>query len=132
MKAILIDAVEKTVSEVDYDNTLEHAYRLLRCDLVDVVHVSEGNVMFVDDEGLLTAESDDSPFFVLLNGWTFAGSGLIIGDSDDEGDTTPCTVDADDVRDGVVFANRKELREQFGIDPQPGFGFTIFNEGSES
>ena len=52
MKAILIDAVEKTVSEVNYENTLEHAYRLLRCDLVDVVHVDD-DVMFVDDEGLL-------------------------------------------------------------------------------
>jgi hypothetical protein len=128
MKAILVDAVEKTVREVEYDGELETTYRLLRCGLVDVVRVGDGNVMFVDDEGLLTAESDDSPFFVLLNGWTFAGSGLIVGDSDDEGDTTPCTVDADDVRAGVVFATRKELREQFGIDPQPGFGFVAFNE----
>ena len=127
MKAILIDAVERTVSEVDYDNTLDHAYRLLRCDLVDVVHVSEGDVMFVDDEGLLTAESDDSPFILFRNGWTFAGSGLIVGDADDEGETTPCTVDADDVRDGVVFATRKELRDRYGIDPQPGFGFVAFN-----
>lgn len=127
MKAILIDAVEKTVSEVEYDGELETVYRLLRCDLVDVVHVSEGNVMFVDDEGLLTAESDDSPFLLFLNGWTFAGSGLIVGDSDDEGDTTPCTVDADEVLAGVVFATRKELREQYGIDPQPGFGFVAFN-----
>jgi hypothetical protein len=128
MKAILVDAVEKTVSEVDYDNTLDHAYRLLRCDIVDVVRVSDGNVMFIDDEGLLTAESDDSPFILFRSGWTFAGSGLIVGDADDDGETTPCTVDADDVRDGVVFATRKELREQFGIDPQPGFGFVAFNE----
>ena len=127
MKAILIDAVEKTVSEVNYENTLDQAYRLLRCDLVDVVHVSEGDVMFVDDEGLLTAESDDSPFILFRNGWTFAGSGLIVGDADDEGETTPCTVDADDVRDGVVFATRKELRDRYGIDPQPGFGFVAFN-----
>jgi hypothetical protein len=127
MKAILIDAVEKTVSEVNYENTLEHAYRLLRCDLVDVVHVDD-DVMFVDDEGLLAAESDDSPFFLLRNGWTFAGSGLIVGDADEEGETTPCTVDADAVRDGVVFATRKELRDRYGIDPQPGFGFVAFNE----
>jgi hypothetical protein len=127
MKAILIDAVEKTVSEVNYENTLDQAYRLLRCDLVDVVHVSEGDVMFVDDEGLLTAESDDSPFILFRNGWTFAGSGLIVGDADDEGETTPCTVDADEVRDGVVFATRKELRDRYGIDPQPGFGFVAFN-----
>ena len=127
MKAILIDAVEKTVSEVNYENTLDQAYRLLRCDLVDVVHVSEGDVMFVDDEGLLTAESDDSPFILFRNGWTFAGSGLIVGDADDDGETTPCTVDADSVRACAVFASRKELREQFGIDPQPGFGFVAFN-----
>jgi len=128
MKAILVDAVEKTVREVEYDGDLETAYRLLRCGLVDVVRVGEGNVMFVDDEGLLTSESDDSPFILFRNGWTFAGSGLIVGDADDDGNTTPCTVDADDVLAGVVFATRKELREQFGIDPQPGFGFVAFNE----
>jgi hypothetical protein len=124
MKAILVDAVEKTVREVEYDGDLETAYRLLRCDLVDVVHLDDGDVMFVDDEGLLTSDDDDSPFFVLRsNGWTFAGSGLIVGDADDEGETTPCTVGADAVRSGVVFATRKELREQLGIDPQPSFGF---------
>jgi len=128
MKAILIDAVEKIVREVEYDGDLETAYRLLRCGLVDVVYVDEGNVMFVDDEGLLTAESDDSPFFVLLNEWTFAGSGLIVGEADDDGDETPCTVDAEEVLASVVFATRKELREQFGIDPQPSFGFIPINK----
>jgi Domain of unknown function (DUF3846) len=129
MKAILIDAVAKTVREVNYANTLDHAYRLLRCDLVDVVHLDDGDVMFVDDEGLLTSDDDDSAFFVLRsNGWTFAGSGLITGDADDEGETTPCTVDADIVRAGVVFATRKELREKFGNSPQPGFRFVAFNE----
>ena len=79
--------------------------------------------MFVDDEGLLTSDSDDSPFILFRNGWTFAGSGLIVGDADDDGNTTPCTVDAGEVLDGVLFATRKELREKLGIDPQPFFGF---------
>lgn len=131
MKAILIDAVEKTVSEVNFDGQLETAYRLLRCDLVDVVHVGGGDVMLVDDEGLLTADADDSPFILLRNGWAFAGSALIVGDADEEGETTPCNASADDVRSGVVFATRAELRDRYGIDPQPGFGFVAFNEDEE-
>lgn len=131
MKAILIDAFEKTVTEVDYDGNLETAYRLLRCDLVDVVRVGGGNVMFVDDEGLLKSESDDAEFFMIDNGWVFAGSGLITGDADEDGNTTSATVSAGLVRPRVAFATRSQLRK-VGVDPQPSFGFTTFSTDEEN
>lgn len=135
MKAILIDAVEQVVREVEYDGLLESAYSLLRCELVDVVglpclsssSVSEycGNDLFVDDEGLLAADSDDAEFFVLRCGYVFAGSGLVVGQCDENGNTTPTTLTADYVRDHVAFATRLQLRMQ-GVDPRPGIGFISF------
>ncbi len=126
MKAILIDAVEKTVREVEYDGKLHTLYGYLRCNLVDVVslpHLDTGkgdslNDLFVDDEGLLTATDDDSPFIVFRNNWTFAGSGLIVGQCDEDGNTTETTLTADFVRQHVVFASLGQLR-QIGAEPRP-------------
>lgn len=126
MKAILIDAVKKTVSEVECDGKLETVYRLLRCSLIDVVslpHLDTGkgdslNDLFVDDEGLLTATDDDSPFIIFRNNWTFAGSGLIVGQCDEDGNTTETTLTAEFVRQHVVFASLGQLRA-IGAEPNP-------------
>lgn len=130
MKAILIDAVEKTVTEVEYDGELDTAYRLLRCELIDAVNVGGGNVLLVDDEGLLTSDDDDSPFFLLDNGWVFAGSGLIVGDADENGNTTATTVPLSFAAPRVKFATRAELR-LIGVNPQPSISFDSYIEGSD-
>lgn len=124
MKAVLIDAVAKTVTEVEYDGELETVYALLRCELIDAVNSGGGSVTLVDDEGLLNAESDDSPFIVFTrDGSVIAGSALVVGDADEDGDTTECPYDAETIAENVAFATRRELREQYGIDPQPHIGF---------
>lgn len=138
MRAILIDAVEKTVREVEYDGTLETAYSLLRCELIDVVHLPDiatgkGDLchdLLVDDEGLLTSDADDSPFFVFRGGLIFAGSGLIVGPCDDEGETTEATLSAYSVKNHVMFYSRKELLER-GVDPQPQIGFVILDPSNK-
>ncbi len=128
MRAILIDAVERTVNEVEYDGLLESAYKMLRCELVDIVSLpGTESDLIVDDEGLLTSDGDDSPFFVLPNGWVFAGSGLVVGGCDDNGEVTSTTIDDSDVRNVVRFATRKQLRDE-GINPEPGFGFMIIED----
>lgn len=129
MRAILIDAVEKTVREVEYDGELASAYSMLRCELVDIVGLPNldtggGNSlhsMLVDDEGLLKREDDqDAPFFALRNGWTFAGSGLVIGPTDDDGETTAATLTVEEVARNVAFATRAQL-QAIGAEPKPGF-----------
>jgi hypothetical protein len=80
-KAILFDANEKTVKEVDYDGELDTLYVYLNCDLVDTIRLDQDHIIFVDDEGLLK----DNPI-----GWAveyggnqihFVGSGLLVGDA---------------------------------------------------
>ena len=118
MRAILIDAVERAVREVEYDGKLSSAYALLRCELVDVVGLPADHDMFVDDEGLLKNEDDpDAPFFMLRNGWTFAGSGLIVGPCDDEGEVTAASIPVEAVRASVAFASRAQL-QQVGAEPK--------------
>jgi len=139
MNAILIDAVEKTVREVVYDGKLETAYSMLRCGLVDIVSLpdirtGDGDLchdLIVDDEGLLTANDDDSPFFAFRCGMIFAGSGLIVGPCDNDGNTTEATLSAYSIQQHVQFFTRKELREH-GIDPQSSIGFVIYNNNEET
>jgi hypothetical protein len=119
MRAVLIDAVEKTVTEVEYDGELETAYRLLRCDLVEAVDAGPEIDMYVDEEGLL---KDDSPFFVLSNGSVFAGSGLITGKPDKNGDSTATDIPTEWIERHVKFTTREELLK-VGVDPQPEFWF---------
>lgn len=126
MRAILIDAVEKTVTEVEYNGDLATAYRLLRCDLVEIVDVGPEVDMFVDEEGLLKS---DQTFFVLSNGAVFAGSGLLVGKSDEQGNSTATDTPTESVAAHVRFATREELL-QAGVDPQPGFWF-LEVEGDE-
>ena len=122
MKAILIDAVEKAVREVDYNDTLESAYSMLRCDTIDVARVDDRNAMIIDDNGLLVHDSDDSPFICFPGGQRIAGSALIVGVSDENGDTTPTSLTADFVGDAVRFATLGELRAA-GEDPKPEWKF---------
>ena len=131
MRAILIDAVEKTVREVEYTGKLQSAYGHLRCDLVDIVSLpvlatgrgDSGHSMLVDDEGLLKGEDDpDAPFFMFRNGWTFAGSGLVTGGADDDGNAMPATMPVEDIARNVAFASRAQL-QAIGAEPKPGFKF---------
>lgn len=127
MRAILIDAVEHSVREVEYDGQLESAYAMLRCDTIDIVRVGGGAAMIVDDEGLLTSDGDDSPFIVFSGGPIIAGSALLVGDADSEGNTTACPLALADIEAGTLFASRGTLK-QCGIDPQPHMGFTILDD----
>ena len=138
MKAILIDSVKREVREVEYDGTLESAYSLLRCELVEIIHLpdittGEGDQLhdlIVDEEGLLTAEYGDSPFFVFRCGAVFAGSGLIVGHHDGEGNITGASLDAEWVRRHVIFLTRDELKAN-GVDPQPKIGIVIFDNNQQ-
>lgn len=118
MKAILIDAFEKQVREVEYDGSLESAYSLLRCDTIDVIRVDDRNDMIVDDNGLLVHEEDDSPFIAFPGGQKIAGSALVVGVADDNGDTTATSLTAEFIEDAVKFTTLGELRAA-GKDPKP-------------
>lgn len=101
MRAILIDAVAKTATEVETTGKLDDLYRLLECEGVDAVKVDEDNACYVDGEGLLA--DDPGPFFILAAyGHPLAKRGLILG-HDGMGDTIDTNLTAKAVQASTVF-----------------------------
>jgi hypothetical protein len=114
MRAILIDSKNKTVSEIDIDDTktLEDWYRNLDCELVEVAHyISEKNHILVDEEGLL---KDPDNFFT-YNGahQPFAGNGLIVGVDFNTGESVSCDITLEEVEQNVMFYSEKALNAYY-------------------
>lgn len=112
MRAILIDAVNREVREVQNEGGLQGWYAALNCDRVSLAYpIDEVNSIIVDDEGMLTGPQH---FFANLypsEPQYLAGSGLIVG-VDKEGDTADCTLSVEDVREMVRFFNLDEVRRE--------------------
>lgn len=99
--AILIDPQTKTVSEVETTGTCEDMYRLIGCDLIDVVYLPHGNMLIVDDEGLLKPNC-----LFLIQGFPqpLAGKALLIGQSDEDFKQAP-KVSLSEARNMVSFSS---------------------------
>lgn len=119
MKAILIDVVNETVTDIVYDSkkTLDEWYKNIGCDLVTTAMEfpnekgTKGNTLFVDDEGLLKL-TPQSKFFTIEGGYQpFAGNGLIVGSNYDNGKTIDCSLTADNVRGKVRFHTLEQVRK---------------------
>jgi hypothetical protein len=113
MKAILIDSRAKTVTQVETDGSLESIYKLIGCDLVEVVgnaHLVGEDIIYVDEEGLLKNYFDadgneiDAPTFDVrgANHQSFVGNGLIVGTSED-GDTISAETSLTEAQQAVSF-----------------------------
>lgn len=114
MRAVLIDAKNRTVTDVDYSGDYKEIYKLIGCELFTLVrNLPGGDEVFVDDEGLLKL-AGDTPFFEIP--WypsPLAGSGLILS-SGKEGEATDATHDAAFYRQHVRFKGQRAvwLKEQ--------------------
>ena len=105
MKAILINATERSVKEVEINGDLQSWYSSIDCDMVEVAcYLPSSNLLLVDEEGLLKQKSE----FFSYDKSIFAGNGLIVGTNDD-GDTSDATLDLNDVSIKVKFYDRNEL-----------------------
>lgn len=113
MKAILIDPVARTVTEVDADFAGD--YRQISAHLGREYFTAassinrRGDVLFVDDDGLF---KPDQQFF-LWGGLDspLAGRGLILG-SDSEGDTAPPWISLESVALAVRWIDPREAVER--------------------
>lgn len=117
MKAYLIDAVAKTVTEVEHNGDYREIYTFLGCDLFTVVRLDStesetdrGDGLFVDDEGLMKPQAH----FFKIAGFDqpLAGNGLVLG-TDDEGESTAPAMTLAELQAIVTFHSAEEL----GFDP---------------
>ncbi len=86
MKAILIDAVNRTVTEIQIENELHAFYEKIGCRLIQMLDIGESHALCVDEEGKLR---DWKAGFRLAGSSTLAGNALIVGTNDD-GNFTDC------------------------------------------
>lgn len=108
-KAILIDAVNKTVSEV-YTTEYTDIYKHLDNDnspFTVACTLPNGDAVFVDDEGLLKSDLD-AGFVLEPYNRPLIGNGLIMG-CDEEGETDHCKTNLKDVK--VWFLEKWQAQE---------------------
>lgn len=107
MKAILIDPVAKTVSEVEHNGDYHQIYEFLSdkdhkmdVHLFECVNIDGVNSIYVDEEGLL----HNPKYFFSWRGYPqpLSGRGLILG-CNDEGDSIGTTLTKKEVETLVKF-----------------------------
>lgn len=110
MKAVLINAEDRTVTDVEYDGNWKSISETINCRLFTVVSgLPEGDDIYVDDEGLLTANEDTTYFMFPWYPTPLCGSGLILGFDPETGDSTACNNDAEFYRSKVNFMNARAV-----------------------
>jgi hypothetical protein len=113
MRAIVIDAWDNDVREitlVEEANTLEQMYEIIGCDTVEVVHLPNGDDLWVDEEGLLYL-SPHSRFFTYNGTMPIHGRGIILGLDRKTGECKSTKLKIEDVTDSVDFYSLYEVRE---------------------
>lgn len=74
MAAILINPDDKTVTEVEFDGSLDQAYDLTGCNMITTMGLPNGNVMLLDEDGML--KPTQKPFKIM--GHVFVGKTLLV------------------------------------------------------
>ena len=81
MRAVKIDPVSRTVTEIDLkknpNRTLEELYEIIGCDLVELIQIDEDMVMVVDEEG--KCKDVQGAFTFIGSGMVIAGTAIILG-----------------------------------------------------
>jgi hypothetical protein len=95
MRAILIDAVNRTVTEIQHKGDLDAIYRSLNVEMIEVGHYDQetGDTMYVDEEGLINGTELG---FTLFNR-EYMGSGIIFG-STPEGENASAVTDLKNIK----------------------------------
>jgi hypothetical protein len=101
MRAIIVNAQDRTITETEIDGSLKSLQRIVGGLITPVYDgLDEHHHCYVNDEGLL-----DQPehFFMFKDGHQpLAGNGVILASTDD-GDEAACTLALEWVKDRVTF-----------------------------
>jgi Domain of unknown function (DUF3846) len=109
MRAIIINAKDRTITETDIDGSLKTLQQMVG-GLIEPVSqgLDDNHHCYVNEEGLL-----DNPqhFFMFHNGHQpLAGNGVILATTDD-GDEAACSLALDWVRERVTFMDLAAARQ---------------------
>lgn len=80
MKAILIDPYQKTITETEVpDFNFKELYKLMDCDMIEHVYVSDDSALLCDEEGLFKPENKKAFFALLGHPYPITGKSFMIG-----------------------------------------------------
>lgn len=112
MRAILINPLEQSITEVEYTGDFRNIYEHLKCGTFDVVNLTRGEDVFVDDNGLLVFPNPHGYFvWIAEDGSIYgplAGRGLILGTNED-GESVGTKMALDDVKRKVMFLTADQV-----------------------
>lgn len=112
MRAILINPLEQSITEVEYNGDFRNIYEHLKCDTFDVVRLNNKDDVFVDDNGLLTFPNPHGYFIWMREDGKpygpLAGRGLILG-LNHEGESIATDMSLDEVKRKVRFMTALEV-----------------------
>lgn len=109
MKAILINSKTRQITETEINDWSEISPSI-DARIFDCVRIGDTDILYVDDEGLLSLDNDSMFIRVTVDGEsvTLAGNGLILG-SDDEGQSTDTALTVEQVKEMVEFKPLAEV-----------------------
>ena len=91
MRAVKIDPVSRTVTEIDLkknpNRTLDELYSIIGCDLIELVELDRGIIMVVDEEG--KCKTVQGAFTFIGSGMIIAGTAIILGGNGNRFKTLP-------------------------------------------
>jgi len=91
LRAILIDPVEKTITEIETTGEYQELLSILDIQIIDIVRLNATESLWVNDEGLLKDPEDQTFFMLKYYPQPIEGRGLILG-NDEEGENVSTTV----------------------------------------
>jgi len=100
-RGILIDVVERSVTEIDVTQKISHH---LRCDMIDVVMYSDSEDIYVDDSWRFNTENYVNTYFE-IEGVTkpICSNGLILGIDHQTGKSVSTTLSLEEVKSKIKF-----------------------------
>lgn len=105
MKAILIDAKNREVKEVEITGDLQSWYETIGCGMVEcALYFDQHDSIMVDEEGLFDQTCNEF-FFVNGGHQPFAGNGLVVG-TNDMGEAVDTKISLAEVKSKVKFMDR--------------------------
>lgn len=112
-KGILIDVNNKTITEVTVEKNsngthLDSLYKLIGCEMVQVVSVGENDI-YVDEEGLLKLTPSTNFFKWKDYPQPLTGNGLILGYDDSTGQNIDVTMTVEEVKQKVKFLTHRDV-----------------------
>jgi uncharacterized protein DUF3846 len=112
MRAIIINAEARAVSEAEIDGSLKSLQGVVGGLITPVYDgLDSKHHAYVNDEGLL---NNPQHFFMLKDGHQpLAGNGVILSD-DGEGGEAPCTLPLDWVKERVTFMDQRAVLQWIG------------------